>query len=282
LVFTNKGKLYWLKVHEIPEASRTARGKAIVNLVQIEEGEQVQALLPVRAFEPGRFVFTATKRGVVKKTDLMLFANPRPSGIIGCGIDEGDSLVNARLTSGNNEVLLATKTGKSIRFSEEEVRAMGRGATGVKGIDLEDDDEVVSLEMLTGDASSLLTVCANGFGKRTDLGEYRGQGRGGKGVMTIKVSERNGAVVGAVTVKDDDELMISTDQGTMIRMRVHDLSVIGRVTQGVRLITLNEGERVVSVAPVAQEKETVGGADDGAEESGHGGADDEPSGDNTV
>jgi len=258
LVFTNKGKLYWLKVHAIPEASLSGRGKAIVNLVQVEEGEVVQALLPVRAFAENRFVFTCTKKGVVKKTDLMAFSNVRTNGIIACGIDQGDSLVGARLTDGQQEVVLTTKNGKSIRFHEDDVRAMGRNATGVWGIRLQGDDEVVALEIVpTEPGASLLTVCANGFGKRTDLNEYRGQGRGGQGVMTIKVSERNGSVVESLCVRQDDELMISTDQGTIIRMAVSELNILGRVTQGVRLIRVGEGERVVSVTRIAREKEIV-------------------------
>ncbi len=256
LVFTNKGKVYFLKVHAIPEASLNGRGKAIVNLVQTEEGEVVEALLPVRTFEEGRFVFTCTKKGVVKKTDLMLFATVRPSGIIACGIDEGDALLSARLTDGKHEVLLATKQGKCIRFSEEDVRAMGRTATGVKGITLEDGDEVVSLETLpAGGNATLLTVCENGFGKRTDLAEYRDTNRGGKGVITIKVSDRNGSVVEALCMQPGDELMISTDQGTMIRLAVEQLRVLGRNTQGVKLINVGEGERVVSVARIAKEVE---------------------------
>lgn len=262
LVFTNKGRLYWLKVHAIPEASLQSRGKAIVNLIQLEEGESVQALLPVRKIEEGKGVFTATRGGVVKKTELMAFSNVRSAGVIAVGIEEGDALIDARLVSTGEEVMLATKRGMSIRFSEEDVRATGRGSFGVKGISLEDGDEVVSLDVVPKEeGASLLTVCANGFGKRTDLGEYRGQGRGGKGIITIKTSDRNGEVVAALVIRDGDQLMMSTDQGTIIRFPVADLRVIGRATQGVRVITLNDGERLVSVSPVAADVDTKADVD---------------------
>jgi DNA gyrase subunit A len=255
LVFTDKGKLYWLKVHEIPESGLTTRGKPIVNLIQVEQGEKVQTLMPVREFVEGKFIFTATRAGVVKKTDLMAFSNVRANGIIATGIDDGDSLIGAALTEGNQDVMLTTQKGMSIRFPEDLVRAMGRGATGVKGISLDEGDGVVSLEIIHPDKPTLLTVGQNGFGKRTDLAEYRGQNRGGKGIITIKVNDRNGDVIAAVTVNDKDEVMLSTDQGTMIRMKVADISVIGRNTQGVRLIAVQEAEKVVSVARIAPDDE---------------------------
>jgi DNA gyrase subunit A len=257
LVFTNLGRLYWLPVHQIPESGLNTRGKPIINLVQIEQGEKVQALLPVRRFEEGKFVFFCSRLGTVKRTDLMQYANVRPSGLIATGIDEGDSLIGCAITDGKSDVMLATKHGMAIRFNEEDVRAMGRSATGVKGITLEEGDEVVSLEILRPDAPTLLTVCANGYGKRTELSEYRDQSRGGKGIITIKTSERNGSVVGALTVHETDEVMLTTDQGTMIRMKVDEVRIAGRNTQGVRLINVGEGENVTSITRIAQEDEAV-------------------------
>ena len=258
LVFTNKGKIYWLKVHEIPESGLNTRGKPIVNLVQIEQGEKVQALLPVREFTEGKYLFFCSRLGTVKRTDLMQYSNVRPSGLIATGIDEGDSLIGAAITDGKSDVMLATKQGMAIRFSEEDARAMGRTATGVKGITLSDNDEVVSLEILRTEAPTLLTVCANGYGKRTELSEYRDQSRGGKGIITIKTSERNGEVVGALTVSEIDEVMLSTNQGTMIRTRVSEIRTAGRNTQGVRLINVQEGEFVTGVTRIAQEEAASG------------------------
>jgi len=255
LVFTNTGRLYWLKVYSIPEGGLNTRGKPIINLVQIETGEKVQALLSVRGFVEGQYVFVATKNGIVKKTDLMAYSNVRAMGIIGCSIDEGDQLIGAVLTTGTSEIFLATKQGMAIRFEEGDVRPMGRSAGGVKGITLEPGDEVVSLDLVRPDSPSYLTVCENGFGKRTDVEEYRNQTRGGKGTISMKTTERNGLVVTALTVNEKEELMISTDQGTMIRLKIGEISTIGRNTAGVRLINVTEGEKVTSVARVAQEDE---------------------------
>jgi DNA gyrase subunit A len=272
LVFTNKGKLYTLRVHELPEGGLNTRGKPIVNMVQIEAGEKVQSLLPLRKFEEGKFVFTATRNGLVKKTDLMAFANTRVNGIIAVTIEEGDYLIGTMITDGKNDLMLATQQGMAIRFNEEQVRPTGRGAIGVKGISLEDGDQLVSMDLVRPDASSLLTVCQNGYGKRTDNGEYRDQKRGGKGLITIKTNERNGLVVTALTVMDKEELMISTDQGTMIRLKVSDISVIGRNTQGVRLINVQEGEKVTSVARIDEDVTDVAPPEDtpegGAPEDG--------------
>ncbi|HVP68085.1 MAG TPA: DNA gyrase subunit A [Anaeromyxobacteraceae bacterium] len=274
LVFSDKGKVYWLKVHEIPQAGRQARGKPIVNLVQLAQGEKVAAILPVRELpEPGGdaegeegeasgasgvFVFQATRRGLVKKTRLEQYSRPRPSGIIALSIEDGDSLIAAQLTDGQSHILLSTAQGMAIRFEESEVRPMGRTAYGVKGITLEDGDEVVSAESLPPGAEgekakTILTVTANGYGKCSELSEYRTQSRGGKGIITIKATERNGAVVSAVPVAEGEEVMIITNRGMLIRLPVSQISVIGRNTQGVRLITVeSKEEQVVALARVAE------------------------------
>ncbi len=253
-MFTTTGKVYWIKVHEVPQASRAARGKAIVNLLTLRPDEKISAFLSVREFQENRFVFFATKKGIVKKTDLMAYSNPRPSGIIAIGLDADDEVIGIRLTEGKQEIILSTRMGQSIRFKEEEVRSMGRGAGGVKGITLEADDEVVSIEILT-EGASVLTVAENGYGKRTDTVEYRVQSRGGKGIITMKTTERTGLVVGVQQVTDDNNLMLVTSNGKIIRLRVGDIRVIGRNTQGVRLIDTEPGERVVSLARLAEREE---------------------------
>jgi DNA gyrase subunit A len=242
---TNKGRLYSLKVHEIPLAGRTSRGKAIVNLVQFGEGERLAQVLVTREFVENQFVFFVTKRGVVKRTDLSAFANVRSSGIIALGIDEGDELVAVKITDGTKDILLSTATGMSIRFPESEVRSMGRQAYGVKGITLDDGDEVVGADVVEKD-TTILTVTENGYGKRTEEGEYRQQGRGGKGIIDIKATERNGKVVGLLQVTDKDEVMLVTNGGMLIRMKAKEISVIGRNTQGVRLIALESAEEKVT------------------------------------
>jgi DNA gyrase subunit A len=285
LVFSNRGKVYWLKVHVIPQAGRVARGKPIVNLVQLSQGEKVAAILPVRTLpdlgqgaeeapevdaaegsgptpasqEGEPYVFMATRKGVIKKTRLDQYARPRLAGIIALGIEEGDELIAARLTDGRSHVLLSTAQGMAIRFEESDVRAMGRGAYGVKGITLEENDAVVSAETLPAEpvegapAPTVLTVTANGYGKRTELPEYRVQSRGGKGIITIKTTERNGPVVAAALVSDAEEVMLITNKGMLIRMPAKGISVIGRNTQGVRLITVeSKDEQVVAVARVAE------------------------------
>jgi DNA gyrase subunit A len=249
---TTKGKLYSLKVHQIPQASRTSRGKAIVNLVKFEEDEKLAQVLVTRDFPENRFVFFVTKKGVVKRTDLSAFANVRVSGIIALGIEEGDELVAVKITDGSKDILLSTAQGMSIRFTEEEVRSMGRQAYGVKGITLVDGDEVVGADVVEKDAT-ILTVTENGYGKRTQETEYRVQGRGGKGIIDIKTTERNGKVVGLVQVKDADEVMLVTNGGMLIRMRAREISVIGRNTQGVRLIALENGtEKVTGISKLPE------------------------------
>jgi DNA gyrase subunit A len=253
LVFTTSGKLYWIKVHEIPQASRAARGKAIVNLLNLQGSEKVSAFLTVREFQPGHYVLFATKQGVVKKTALDDYANPRPSGIIAIKLNEGDEVIGVRLTDGVQEVILSTAEGQAIRFRESEVRPMGRNAAGVRGIQLDDADAVVAVDVVSPDAT-LLAVAERGYGKRTTVDEYRLTGRGGKGIITMNVTERVGRVVGVRMVRDDDHLMLITDGGKVIRMPVRDISVIGRNTQGVRLIDLAEGEKVVGVACLAEQE----------------------------
>ena len=263
LIFTDAGRLYWLKVHELPQAGRASKGKAIVNLVNMTGGEQVTTVLAVKEFSEERNVVMATEGGIIKKTALMEYSRPRPGGIIALRLAEGDRLVSARLSDGDMEVFMATRSGKAIRFGEDKVRGMGRVAAGVKGIDLEDDDAVVAMEAVAG-SPTVLTVTANGFGKRTRLDEYPLRNRAGKGVITIKTSERNGPVVGALTVDDDDEMMLISDQGQIIRMKVGGINVLGRNTQGVKLIGLKPGERLVGVASLAEnEDETNGDNDNG-------------------
>ncbi len=256
LVFTNQGKVYWLKVHEIPQGGRAARGKAIVNLLQLAPDEQVMSILPVKQFSENKYIIAATSKGVVKKTELMAYANPRQGGIISMTIDVGDELVSTRITDGGMDVLLASCHGKSIRFSEKDVRPMGRTARGVRGMHLEGDDYIIGMEVVTDATSAtLVSVTEHGYGKRTNLGEYRVQSRSGKGIITIKTSTRNGNVVDIKLVSDDEDLMFITDIGKILRTRVGALSVIGRNTQGVRLMVLEEEERIVAVAKLAEKEE---------------------------
>ena len=253
LVFTDKGRLHWLKVHEIPQGGRASRGKAIVNLLHLGADENVRSILPVKEFQEGQYIVTATRRGIIKKTDLMAYANPRAGGIIALNIDEGDRLISTRLTDGSFDILLASRNGQSIRFSEKEVRPMGRTARGVRGMSLAGDDEVIGMETVSNTTSAyLVTVTENGYGKRTKIEEYRSQSRGGKGVITIKTSERNGKVVDIKLINEDEDLMFITDKGKILRTRVGDLSIIGRNTQGVRLMELDAEEKIVAVAKLAE------------------------------
>jgi DNA gyrase subunit A len=254
LFFTTIGKVYWIKVHELPQASRAAKGRPIVNLLNLEPGERVSAFLSVRDFVEGRFVIFATKKGLIKKTDLMSYSNPRASGIRAIGLEEGDEVIGVKLTDGQQEIILSTLQGQSIRFKEEQVRPTGRGSYGVVGIRLDPGDAVVSMEMLSRGAN-ILTVSENGYGKRTEMEEYPLQSRGGKGVITMKATDKTGRVVGGQQVTEDDQLMLVTNTGKIIRLRIKDIRVIGRNTQGVRLIDLEEGERVVSLARVAEKEE---------------------------
>ena len=257
LFFSDAGKVYWLKVHEIPEASRSAKGKALVNLLALAGSEKVTATLPVKEFRDDRYIVMATKKGIIKKTELSAFSNPRQGGIIALGLEGGDRLIGAQLTDGQREILLGTRQGITIRFKEEEVRSMGRMAHGVKGITLEEGNEVIGMETITPDSTtSILTVTEGGYGKRTPVGEYRIQGRGGKGIISVKTTERNGLAVGFLQVRDDDQIMLMAAQGKVLRCKVDDIREIGRNTQGVRILDLDgEGDRVVAVARLADAAE---------------------------
>ena len=254
LFFTNNGKVYWLKVYEVPEAGRQAKGKAIINLLQLSTDEKLTTILPVSKFEEGRYVVMCTKMGVIKKTALSAFSNPRAGGIIAVSIDKGDSLVAAGLTDGKKEILIGTKKGLGIRFNEDDVRDMGRTARGVRGIDLQKGNEVVGMEIVK-DNSTIMTIAENGFGKRTELDEYRLQSRGGKGIITIKTTERNGDVVGILQVSDDDEIMMITAHGKVIRLKLKSIRTIGRNTQGVRLFDLDKEDKIKDVALLAEKEE---------------------------
>jgi len=254
LFFTNKGRVYWLKVHQIPEASRQAKGKAIVNLIQIGQGERVTAALPIREFTPGHFILMATKNGIIKKTELESYSHPRPSGIIAITLEEGDELISAEVTDGKRDVFLGTRDGLSIRFSEADVREIGRTGKGVIGIRLNTGNEVVGMEIVRDD-STILTVTGNGYGKRSTLEDYRSQGRGGKGIITIKTTEKNGRVIGMAQVSEDDELLLITTNGKILRIKAKGISVQGRNTQGVRLLDTEEGDKVAGLAKVVEREE---------------------------
>ena len=246
LFFTNYGKVHWLKVHEIPRGARASRGKAIVNLLNLAPKERVTAILSLKDFSSGKYIAFATKRGIVKKTDLSAFGHPRTGGIIAIFLEETDELISAKLTDGNQEFLLGTKSGMSIRISEKHIRPMGRTARGIKGIAI-NGSEVVGMEIVK-DGTTVLTVTENGFGKRTKTSAYRTQNRGGKGTITIKTTERNGKVIGIKQLVDDDELVLISTNGKIIRIRASDISVMGRNTQGVKLINMDAGENLVAIA----------------------------------
>ena len=249
LVFTDRGRVYWVKVYEIPQAGRLSKGKAIINLLRLNSQESISATIPVKKFDSRHFLLMATEKGVVKKTNLEAYSRPRKGGIAAIKIDEGDKLVNVSLTSGREEIFLATRRGKCIRFSEKNVRPIARAARGVKGIRLSKDDKVVGMKIVHKDLA-LLTVTNQGYGKRTQFRAYRSQSRGGSGVINIKVVERKGTVVGIESVKAEDEVMIISTQGMIIRIPTKGIRVMGRSTQGVRLITLKPGDEVRAVAPV--------------------------------
>jgi DNA gyrase subunit A len=254
LFFSDQGKVYWLKVHELPEAGRASKGRAVVNLLSLSPGESIASILPVREFEEGKYVVTATAQGIIKKTALMEYSRPRSGGIIAMGMNEGDRLIATAITAGQEEVFLSTRQGMSIRFHEEDVRPMGRAAVGVRGIDLEEGDVVVGMDILRPQGT-MLTVTEKGYGKRTAVEEYRKQSRGGKGVITLKVTDKTGPVTGVCQVSDTDDVMLVTDGGKIIRLAAGEIRVIGRNTQGVRLIGLEENERVASIARLAEKEE---------------------------
>jgi len=252
LVLLASGRMHWLKVYDIPSMPRTARGRAIVNLLGTGDKDSICAVVPVRDFDE-RFLVTATRKGLVKKTALKAYSNPRRGGIIATGLAEGDRVIGAAVTRGDDDILLGTAAGQAIRFSEADVRAMGRTATGVKGVSLREDDQVVEMVIVDPEAT-LLTVCEKGYGKRTSFDQYRRQGRGGYGVINVRTSERNGRVVGLRAIRDQDELMMITHGGMIIRTGVDEIRAIGRATQGVRMITLREGDKLVAVARVATDE----------------------------
>jgi DNA gyrase subunit A len=254
LIFSDRGRCYWLRVYDVPEVSRSSKGKSIANLVNMTEGEKIAALLRVQAFpekEGERFILMGTRKGTIKKTDLEAFSNPRAAGIIAIQIDDDDQLIAVAETDGSKDLVIGTRNGMAIRFKEEDARPMGRSAYGVRGINLRDSDEVVAMKVVS-EGATLLTVCERGYGKRTELDEYRRQSRGGIGLKNVQTSDRNGPVVGIACVADRDELLIVTEQGQIIRMTAGDLRPIGRDTQGVRLIDLAEGDRVVSIAALSE------------------------------
>ena len=261
LLFTSLGRVHWLKVHEVPQLGRAAKGKALVNFLQVQPGEIVSAIIPIRQFEVDKYLLMATRRGIVKKTELAAYANPRAGGIIGLTLDEADALIGVRLTAGQDEVFLATRLGMAIRFAEEEARPIGRAGRGVIGIDLEEGDEVVAAEVVRP-GSSILTVNERGYGKRTALEEYRLQGRGGKGIINVRVTDKNGPVVGVLQVQEQDQVMMISQEGKVNRFRVREISVIGRATQGVRLQGLEAADRVAAVTSlVAEEAEGAAGVE---------------------
>jgi DNA gyrase subunit A len=282
MFFTNTGRVYVERVHEIPDMGRAAKGRSIANLLELKAGETIAALIRVLSktnankedltWEQPGFVFFSTKQGTVKKTELKDFANIRKGGIIAIGIDTGDTLIDVKLTTGNDDVVLITRDGMSIRFSEDDARPMGRPAAGVRGINLSKGDEVVALAVVVPDAA-LLVAGENGIGKRTAFDEYlvqaesgaRKQSRGGKGRITMKVTEKTGAVVGALTVRDNDEIMLITFKGQMVRTRVSDIREAGRNTQGVKLIELESGDKLQAIAPViGEDKEDSAAGDEPA------------------
>ncbi|HSC46878.1 MAG TPA: DNA gyrase C-terminal beta-propeller domain-containing protein, partial [Gammaproteobacteria bacterium] len=251
LCFSSIGKVYWLKVYQFPQAGRGARGKPIVNLLPLAEGERINAVLPVQDYAKDKFVLMATKNGTVKKTSLDNFSRPRTTGIIAVELNAGDELVGVAITDGKGDVMLFASNGKSIRFKEADVRAMGRNAAGVRGIQLADGEQVIELVIVA--EGDVLTATEHGYGKRTPINDYPVQGRGGQGVISIQTTGRNGKVVGAIQVAPDAEVMLISDAGTLVRTPAGDISVIGRNTQGVRLIRLAEGEKLVGIDRIESE-----------------------------
>jgi DNA gyrase subunit A len=268
LIFTNLGKVYWLKVYQIPEGTRTSRGKTLAHLLNLNNVEKVCSVLPVANFEGEGTIVMATKQGVIKKTELSAFSNPRAGGIIGLTVNPGDILVNASFSAGGNDILLCSKQGMSIRFSEDDVRTMGRVAAGVRGMDLDEGDEVVGMSILDKtQKQDILSITNSGYGKRTAVDEYRIQSRGGKGIITMKTTDKNGEVIGVRAVSNDDDLMVITDKGQVVRIRIREISTMGRNTTGVRLVRVKEGEKVVACQTLAElENETEG--TDGGEAAG--------------
>jgi len=268
LCFSSRGRLYWLKVYEVPQGSRASRGKPVVNMFPLEEGEKITAVVPVREFDDQHYVFMATAQGTVKKTALADFSRPRPSGIIAVNLDHGDYLVGAALTDGSCDVMLFSSEGKAIRFSEDDVRPMGRQATGVRGMRLGAGAHVVCMLVARNEEQTVLTATENGFGKRTAVREYTRHGRGGQGMIAIQASDRNGQLVGAVMVDDRDEVMLISTGGVLIRTAVAQIREQGRSTQGVTLIALDEGEKLAGLERIDERDDQVNGNGSGGEEGG--------------
>jgi DNA gyrase subunit A len=254
LCFSSQGKVYWLKVFMIPVASRTARGKPLVNILPLDEGERITSMLPVKDYPEDEFVFMATSNGTVKKTALTNFSRQRSVGLRAIELDEGDELVGTAITDGSKDVMLISSSGKTIRFNEDDVRAMGRTARGVRGIKMADEYKMIAL-IIPDSSKQILTVCEQGYGKRTLVDDFPVYGRGGQGVIGIQTSDRNGPVVGAAQVSESDEIMLISDKGTLVRTRVTEVSVQGRNTQGVRLIRLKDGENLVGLEQVDEPEE---------------------------
>jgi len=269
LCFSNRGQVYWLKVFEVPAGSRTSKGKPLVNVFPLTEGEKITAVVPVKEFDENHYVFMATAQGTVKKTPLADFSRPRPSGIIAVGLDEGDYLVGAALTDGKYDVMLFSSEGKAVRFEEGDVRPMGRQATGVRGMKLGERQRVVCMLAAHDESKSVLTATEHGYGKRTPIAEYTRHGRGGQGMIAIQISERNGAVVGAVLVDDNDEVMLISTGGVLIRTKVSQIREMGRSTQGVTLIALGEGEKLAGLERI--EERDLGANGNGNGGNGNGG-----------
>lgn len=253
LFFTDAGKIHWMKVHELPQAGRLTRGKAIVNLLNLSPQEKVTTILPLKEFAKGKFITFVTKKGIIKKSALEAYSNPRAGGIIAINLDEGDELISTKLTDDQQHLFIGTKLGKAIHFPENQIREIGRTARGIRGIKISKQDEVVGMEVVAPH-TQILTVTEHGYGKRTKASEYRVQNRGGTGIFTVKRTQKTGDVVGIKTVTDEDELMVISDQGKIIRLRATDIPIQGRSTQGVRLITVEEGERVVAVGRLAEKE----------------------------
>jgi len=261
VVFSDRGRAYWLKVHEIPDVGADGRGKSVANLVQMEAGEKIAAMLAIKEFTDGHFIVMGTRRGTIKKTELSAFSNPRAGGIIAMGIDEGDAVIDVQTSDGTCEIFIGTKAGKAIRFGEDEVRGMGRTAFGVRGIQLREGDEVVAMQVAKP-GGTLLTVTEKGYAKNTLLDEYRVTGRGGLGVKNVEVTDKNGPVVAITQVHDNEELLVITEQGKILRTAANEIRTIGRATQGVRLMDLEGEDKIVSVALVAKAEEIQNGSED--------------------
>jgi DNA gyrase subunit A len=261
LCFSSRGQVYWIKVYDVPQGNRTSRGKPIVNLLPLAEGEKINAILPVKEFSDDQFIFFATAQGTVKKSPLSDFANPRKAGIIAINLDEGDFLIGVALTDGKHDVMLFSDAGKAVRFDEDDVRSMGRASRGVRGMKLGEGQQVIALLVAEDETQTVLTATENGFGKRTPIAEYTRHGRGTQGMIAIQTSERNGKVVAATLVRTDDEIMLIGTNGVLIRTRVREIREMSRATQGVTLINLGTGEKLASLSRIAETEEVVEAGD---------------------